>query len=294
MHDADGIPICVPPDPNPHAPSFEVPPGSVDTHSHIFGPVDTYEYIPGRGYTPPDASIDAYHQMHAALGIDRGVLTQPSVYGTDNRAQLDAVQAMPERTRVVVAVDLSVTDDELAALDAAGARGVRLNLANKGGMPIALEDIATMADRVVDLGWHLEFLLHGEDFLELRPYLTELSTDLVFGHMAYMPVDPGVDHPGFQSLLDLVREGRTWVKLSAPNRLSKQERPPYADVDPLGRAFVETMPQRMLWATDWPHPDRFGFQPNDGDLLEQLAAWAPDPDVRRTILVDNPVALYRF
>jgi 2-pyrone-4,6-dicarboxylate lactonase len=290
----DEIPVCSPPDRNPRKATLEVPPGSVDCHTHVFGPVERYPYSPNRGYTPPDSSLEQMLHMHAMLGIERVVLTQPSVYGIDNAAILEAMTRIPDRARAVVALDTSVTDDELARLEALGARGVRLNLDNKGGMPMALRDVRRMADRIKDLGWHYEFLIKGEEFDELEDLLRSLPIPISIGHMAYMPHDPGIDYPPFQRLLNLIKEGNTWMKLSAPNRISATDLPPYDDVVPMGRAFVETMPERMLWGTDWPHPNKFGEQPNDADLLEQLALWAPDPAIRKRILVDNPETLYRF
>lgn len=288
------IPVCRPPDRNPRKATLEVPAGAVDCHTHVFGPTDRYPYSSNRGYTPPDSSLQQMLHMHAMLGIDRVVFTQPSVYGTDNTAMLDAMAQIPDRARAIVAVDMSVTDAELERLNAVGVRGIRLNLDNKGGMPIAMSDVSRLADRIKNLGWHLEFLIKGEAFDELEPLLRSLVVPISIGHMAYMPHDPGVDYPPFQRLLNLVREGNVWIKLSAPNRISATDLPPYDDVVPMARAFVEAMPERMLWATDWPHPNKFGDQPNDADLLEQLALWVPEPALRKRILVDNPETLYRF
>lgn len=232
--------------------------------------------------------------MHRQLGIERVVFVQPSVYGTDNSAILDAMAQIPQRARAVVALDLRVSDAELERLDRLGVRGVRLNLDNLGGMPIALDDVPRLAARIRELGWHLEFLFPGEDLPALEPLLRRLPVPICIAHMAYMPVAAGLDALPVQRLLALLREGNLWLKLSAPNRLSATPLPPYDDVLPLARALVETRPDRLMWGSDWPHPNRFDAQPNDADLLDVLADWAPDPELRRRILVDNPVAFYRF
>jgi predicted TIM-barrel fold metal-dependent hydrolase len=232
--------------------------------------------------------------MHEMLGIERVVFTQPSVYGTDNSAILDAAAEIPERSRAVVAVDGEVTDDELEKLHARGARGIRLNLDNIGGMPVELDQVPALAKRIAAMGWHVEFLFAGHELPGLLPLLRSLDAPLSIGHFGYMPAAEGIDFPPFQALLDLVREGNTWVKLSAPNRLGVGELPPWPEVVPMAEALIEAGPDRMLWATDWPHPNKFGDQPNDADLLEQLELWAPEEEMRRRILVDNPSKLYGF
>lgn len=286
------IPECQPPDRNTRRSQLELPPGSVDCHTHIFD--SGYPLSPSRGYTPPDSTLDDMLAMHAQLGIERVVFTQPSVYGTDNSAILDAMAEIPDRARAVVAVPTSVGDDELADLDRRGAKGVRLNLDNVGGMSLTLDDVPTLAGRISELGWHVEFLFAGKDLPGLLPLLRSLPAPVSIGHFGYMPAAEGVGHPPFQALLELVREGNTWVKLSAPNRLGVGDLPPWPAVVPMAHALIEANPDRMLWGTDWPHPNKFGDQPNDADLIEQMELWAPDPGMRRRILVDNPAELYGF
>lgn len=286
------IPTCLPPVRDTRKAALAVPPGSVDCHTHVF--VSGYPLSPNRGYNPPDSTLDDMLAMHGRLGIERVVFTQPSVYGTDNSAILDAMAEIPDRARAVVALDMSVTDDELAGLDRTGVRGVRLNLDNKGGMPIDLDDVPRMADRIGELGWHLEFLFAGPDFDDLVGLFRSVRVPISIGHFGYMPATEGVDFPPFQGLLRLVAEGNTWIKLSGPNRLGVGDLPPWPEVVPMAQALIEANPDRMLWATDWPHPNKYEVQPNDADLLEQLELWAPDPDMRRRILVENPAELYRF
>jgi predicted TIM-barrel fold metal-dependent hydrolase len=264
----------------------------VDCHTHVF--VDGYPLIANRGYNPPQSTLDDMLAMHAKLGIERVVFTQPSVYGTDNSAILDAAGQIPDRARVVVAVAADVTDHQLGELHSRGARGVRLNLDNVGGMPVELDQVPALAKRIAAMGWHVEFLFAGDELPGLLPLLRSLDAPVSIGHFGYMPALLGIDHPPFRALLDLVRGGNTWVKLSGPNRLGVGDLPPWPEVVPMARALIEANPDRMLWATDWPHPNKFGDQPNDADLLEQLELWAPDEGMRRRILVDNPSALYGF
>jgi 2-pyrone-4,6-dicarboxylate lactonase len=268
------------------------PPGATDCHTHIFE--SRFPMIPNRGYTPPDSTLTDMLAMHAQIGIERVVFTQPSIYGIDNSAILSAMDQIPHRARAVVAIDLSLSDGDLAELDRRGVRGVRLSLDNVGGMPVELDEIPTLAARIAELDWHIEFLFAGQDFPELLPMLRSVKVPISIGHFGYMPAAEGVSYPPFQALVDLIREGNTWMKLSGPNRLGVGDLPPWDEVVPLAHALIEANPARMLWATDWPHPNKFGDMPNDADLLEQLALWAPDLALRNRILVDNPATLYRF
>lgn len=286
------IPVSNPPDRETRRPKLIVPAGATDCHVHVFGPSDRYSYSAERGYTPPDSTVDDLRFMHAQLGIDRVVLTQPSVYGTDNSAILDAAATMPDRARAIVAVPPNVSDADLAALDAAGTRGIRLNFDNKGGMPMPLEAVPLIAERIADLGWHIEFLFPGAAIVDLAGLLSALPVPASVAHFAYMPLD--VSYPPFQLLLDLVAEGKLWVKLSAPNRVSATDLPPYDDVAPLADALIEANPDVMLWATDWPHPNKYGDMPNDADLLDAFGEWVTDAELRNKILVDNPARLYGF
>lgn len=286
------IPVCSPPVRETRRANLAVPAGSVDCHTHVF--IDGYPLMANRGYTPPESTLADMLAMHGKLGIDRVVFTQPSVYGTDNSAVLDAADHIHERARAVVAVAGDVTDEQLEELHSRGARGIRLNLDNVGGMPVELDQVPALAKRIDALGWHVEFLFAGDELPGLLPLLRSLDAPISIGHFGYMPANRGVDNPPFRALLDLVREGNTWVKLSGPNRLGVGDLPPWPTVVPMAQALIEANPERMLWATDWPHPNKFGDQPNDADLLEQLELWAPDEDVRNRILVDNPSALYGF
>jgi predicted TIM-barrel fold metal-dependent hydrolase len=231
-------------------------------------------------------------------GFDRVVFTQPSVYGIDNSAILDAMKALnaatPNRARAVVALGLDVTDSELAELDRIGVRGVRLNTDNKGGMPLEMADIPRLADRIAELGWHLEFLFPGSHIIDLMPVFTTLTIPMSIGHFAYQPATAGVAAPGFQALLELMKAGNTWMKISGANRVSATDLPPYDDVAPMAHALIDAAPDRIMWGTDWPHPNKYEVNPNDGDLVDAFGGWVTDESMRRRILVDAPATFYRF
>lgn len=287
---------CIPPDRNPRRPRVRLPPGSIDTHVHVFE--SRYPLSPARGYTPPDSTLADLKHLHATLCIERVVFTQPSVYGTDNSAILDGMRALnaekPNRARSVVAVDMEITEEELANLDAAGARGVRLNTDNRGGMPVTLDDIPELAALIRPFGWHLEFLFPGKDILELMPVFRALQVPMSIAHFAYQSATAGVRAPGFQALLELARRGNTWIKISGANRVSATDLPPYDDVKPMADALIEAAPQRLMWGTDWPHPNKYEVNPNDGDLVDAFGDWVSDTAMRRKIMVDTPAAFYRF
>ncbi len=282
---------CPPADARPRAPRFRLPAGAWDTHAHVFGPESKYPYSPARGYTPPDATLEEYDALHRILGVARGVLTQPSVYGTDNSAMLDAMARAEGRLRGVAAVDAQATEQTLASLHEAGVRGLRVNLADAGGNPFgSFAQVRAMAERVKDMGWHVEFLIHVHEFADLYETFADFPVDCVFGHMGYVPTRAGTGALG--EFLDLLKSGRAWVKLTGAYRITGLTQTPYTDVDATARAIVEAAPARVVWGTDWPHPRCPVPVPNDGDLADQLLDWAPDEDVRRAILVDNPRALY--
>ena len=268
-----------------------------DTHAHVFGPQQRYPYNPNRAYTPADAPLEAWFALHAKLGIARGVLVQPSVYGTDNRAILDAVALHPGRLRAVVALGASVSDAELERLHAAGARGVRVNLADKGGNPFASPaELERIAARIAPLGWHVEVLAHVNEMDEWNDVLARLPLDVVFGHYGYMPAALGADHPAFRAFLALLEGGRWWVKLTAPYRLTARSALPFDDVEPFARALAAARPDRLLWGTDWPHPyiRTRAQSPDDEGMFAQLMRWIPDPALQRRMLADNPARLYGF
>tara|TARA_Y100001934_G_scaffold8656_1_gene11746 strand:- start:234 stop:1118 length:885 start_codon:yes stop_codon:yes gene_type:complete len=292
----DIIKDCIAPDRNPRKPDIELPKGSVDTHVHIFD--QKYKLSPGRGYNPPDSTLADLDHLHEVLGIDRVVFTQPSVYGTDNSAILDGMMSRNDKVantaRAVVAVDGDVKESELEKFESLGVRGIRLNTDNKGGMPVDMRDIGELAEKIKDFGWHFEFLFPGKDILELMPTFKSLSIPMSIGHFAYQPATSGIDALGFQALLELVKDGNTWIKISGANRVSETDLPPYDDVKPMAQKLIDAAPERIMWGTDWPHPNKYEVNPNDGDLVNAFGEWVQDEAMRQKIMADNPREFYRF
>ena len=293
----DAAPMCAPPDPAPRAPKSAFPHLACDCHAHICGPQATYGYIPERIYTPPDALLPPYRHLLKALGCERAVLVQPSFHGTDNRAMVAALREAGGAFRGVAVLADDASERDIAALHEAGVRGARLNIVDvksgKGELP--LDRITRLAERIQPFGWHIEFLMHVDEFPELDRMLARLPVACVFGHLGYVRADKGIDTPGFQALLRLLRAGLAWVKLTGPYRISTGPLP-HADTNPFAHALVETAPDRLVWGSDWPHVKTEWTipMPNDGALADLLEAWVPDASVRRRVLVDNPARLYGF
>jgi predicted TIM-barrel fold metal-dependent hydrolase len=291
-----GAPSCAPPDFNPRKPKLQLPALACDCHAHILGPAARYAYSPARVYTPPDCLLADYRHMLKTLGVERGVLIQPSAYGTDNTAMLDAMKSDPARLRGVAVVGEDIADGELKRLHEAGVRGVRVNIVDvKDRKPgtLPLESLNRLARRVKPLGWHMEFLMHVDEFTDLDRTFADFPVDIVLGHLGYMRTDKGIAAPGFQALLRLVKSGRCWVKLTGPMRISTTTLP-YADVTPFAHALTAANPNRIVWGTDWPHVIIKGPMPNDGDLADLLSDWVPDAGLRAQVLVKNPARLYGF
>ena len=282
---------CLAPDPKPRPPRFVMPAHACDCHAHVLGPPDKYPYVANRSYTPPTALLEDYQALHRVLGIERAVIVQPSVHGTDNAVTLDGIAGYGPNARGVAVVDSDVSDDELQRLHDGGIRGVRLNLLFGGG--VGLHALEPLAQRIAPMGWHVQLLLDARDLVELAPRLAKAGVPLVVDHMGHMKTAHGINHPGFQALLGLVGDGICWVKLSGNYRISS-DGPPYHDAIVFARALIEAAPQHMVWGTDWPHPALKEFMPNDGDLLDALDDYAPEAELKRAILVDNPAQLYGF
>lgn len=274
------------PDPEPRPPVFAVPAGACDCHAHIYG---TYPYRERPRYEPAPVGAPEYRTMLKALGLSRAVVVQPDIYN-DNAATLDAVAASGGAWRGIARLDPTVSDTDLVRLHAGGIRGVRLD-GRKG--EIALEQAAAFAPRLAPLGWHLQFHLMARDLPSWAARLTGIGLPVVLDHFARIDSAAGVRQPGFLSLLDILATGTVWVKLSAPNRFADAELP-YPSLRPFAHALIEARPDRLLWGSDWPHVSFAGKMPNDGDLLDLLAVWAPDRAARDAILVANPQRLYGF
>ena len=203
-------------------------------------------------------------------------------------------EKVANKARGVCAIKMDASEASLQELHDQGIRGVRLNLDNKGGMPLELTEISKLEDKIKGFGWHLEYLFPGKDIVELEPVLSNASVPVSIGHFAYQPATAGINADGFKTLLRLVKDGNTWIKISGANRVSETDLPPYDDVLPMARALVEANPDNVMWGTDWPHPNKYEVNPNDGDLVNWFGEWITDDAMRKRIMVDNSEAFYDF
>jgi len=279
--------------PNPSKPAFQVPAGAVDAHCHVFGPAAQFPFAPERKYTPCDASKDQLFALRDHLGFSRNVVVQATCHGNDNRALVDALLHSQGRARGVASVSRDVTDDVLRAMHAAGVRGVRFNFVKRLVDFTPKEVLLEIAGRIAPLGWHVVVYFEAQDLPELWDFFTTLPTDVVVDHMGRPDVTRPVDGPEFELFVRLLREHpNVWSKVSCPERLSKSGPPAYDDVVPFARRIVEAFPDRVLWGTDWPHPNLKGHMPDDGKLVDFLPKIAVTPELQRRLLVDNPMRLY--
>jgi len=279
--------------PNPSKPTFQAPAGAVDAHCHVFGPAAQFPFAPERKYTPCDASKDQLFALRDHLGFSRNVIVQATCHGADNRAMADACLASQGRARGVATVRRTVTDAELKALHAAGVRGVRFNFLKRLVDFTPKEFLMEIAGRIAPLGWHVVVYFEAQDLPELWDFFTTLPTTVVVDHMGRPDVAKPVDGPEFGLFLKLMREHpNVWSKVSCPERLSKSGPPGYDDVVPFARRIVESFPDRVLWGTDWPHPNLKGHMPDDGKLVDFIPRIATTAELQRKLLVDNPMRLY--
>jgi predicted TIM-barrel fold metal-dependent hydrolase len=287
--------------------NFSVPAGACDCHTHVFCDPTRYALWPRRTYTPEPASVAEMHALHRALHMDRVVIVQPSIYGTDNRCTLDSMRELGARARAIAVIGDETTDAQLDAMDRAGVRGIRLNLETFGQTdPAAVRRrFENAVERVKSRKWHIQIYTRLSVIEGLRAQIESAGMPIVVDHFGGARASLGVDQPAFKTLVDLLRGGSTYVKISGAYRSS--ERPPdYADAAPLAKALIAANPDRILWGTDWPHPNSAPpagqaidvvtplLQVDDGRLLNQLVMWAPDEGVRKAILVGNPARLYGF
>jgi 2-pyrone-4,6-dicarboxylate lactonase len=285
---------------NPSKPRFRLPPGAVDAHCHVFGPGAQFPYAPERKYTPCDASREQLYALRDHLGLARNVVVQATCHGADNSAMADALRHAQGRARGVATVRRSVSDAELQALHAAGVRGVRFNFLKRLVDFTPKDELLEIARRIAPLGWHVVVYFEAADLPELWDFFTSLPTAVVVDHMGRPDVTKPVDGPEFGLFLRLLAEHpNVWSKVSCPERLSVSgppalggERAPYRDVVPFARRIVEAFPDRVLWGTDWPHPNLKGHMPDDGLLVDFIPQIAVSAEMQRKLLVDNPMRLY--
>jgi predicted TIM-barrel fold metal-dependent hydrolase len=289
---------CPPPDRDPRPPRTRLPPGACDTHAHICGPATAFPYANERIYTPPDSTLEDYLHLLATLCVERAVLVQPSVYGTDNRALLDALSRHRSGLRGVAVVKPDIDVSELRALNDAGIRGVRFNLVDHTGeRNVVPENIITaLARMIAPLGWHIEFLVNLDEAPRFAEQISGLPVDVVVGHLGYPKSGAGSwsSAASLDNFLRLFETGRCWIKLTGPYRISTAPDLPYADVTPLAHRLTRVNPERLIWGTDWPHVMNKKPMPNDGALTDLIADWLPDAALRERVLVANPAALYGF
>jgi 2-pyrone-4,6-dicarboxylate lactonase len=283
-----------PPHASPHKPSAFVPPANAcDSHCHIFGPGDRFPYAADRAYTPPDSGLEDFERLQATLGLSRAVFVQASCHGTDNAAMVDAIERGNGRYAGVAMIDESFTDMQIGALHDAGVRGTRFNfVAHLGGAP-EMTEFWRIVYRVKKFGWHIVLHFDAKDLGNYADLLDQMPVPYVIDHMARVDASAGLQQEPFQQLLGLMRDERCWVKISGAERLTADGPPPYDDVAPYAQALIAAAPDRVLWGTDWPHPN-VRHMPDDGDLIDLLATFAPDEATRHRILVTNPERLYDF
>ncbi len=287
--------VCYPPDPNPRTPRFKTPPGTWDTHFHVFGPPEKFPYSPKRVYTPPAAPIEHYLAMAEIVGLHRGVCVTPMAHGTDNRATLDAIARSGGRLLGMAKVDDSFDAAALAALHEGGIRGVRFNMIAESGGAIDLGLFARTAERIHGLGWCLCLHLMPPGLEAHADWLAKLEIPTVIDHMARVPYEQGLEQRPFQILLELARLDHIWVKISGADR-QRARGFPETDTLPFAHALTEVAVDRLIWGTDWPHGNIFkpNCIPNDGDLIDFLPRLMPDAVTRKKVLVDNPARLFGY
>ena len=285
---------------NPSKPRLQLPAGAVDAHCHVFGPGAQFPYAPERKYTPCDASKEQLFALRDRLGFARNVVVQATCHGADNSAMLDALAHSNGKARGVATVGRNITDDQLQSMHAAGVRGVRFNFVKRLVDFTPKDELADIAGRIAKFGWHVVIYFEAPDLPELWDFFTALPTDVVVDHMGRPDVTKPIDGPEFALFLKFMREHpNLWCKVSCPERLSVSgppalngERNAYRDVVPFARRVVEEFPDRVLWGTDWPHPNLKNHMPDDGLLVDFIPHIAMTPELQRTLLVDNPMRLY--
>lgn len=286
--DADWIPFH----PNPSKPDFVLPKGAVDAHCHVFGPAADFPFAPERKYTPCDAGKDKLYELRDFLGFERNVIVQATCHGKDNRAMLDACRSVGDRARGVASVGAEITYGELREMHDAGARGVRFNFVKRLVDATPKDVFLSIADKIKGFGWHIVVYFEAQDLEELAPFLRQLPTTVVVDHMGRPDVTKGVDHPDFERFVDLMAQNENiWTKVTCPERLTVAG-PPYDDVVDYAARIVDLFPDRVLWGTDWPHPNMKSHMPDDGALVDYIPKIASTSEQQRKLLVENPMRLY--
>jgi 2-pyrone-4,6-dicarboxylate lactonase len=287
--DADWLPYH----PSPSKPKFRLPSGAVDAHCHVFGPGEIFPYAPERKYTPCDAGKEQLWTLRDFLGFERNVIVQATCHGADNRALVDALQDAKGRARGVATVRRDISRAQLDDLHAAGVRGVRFNFVKRLVDALPFDSLGEIAEKIQPLGWHIVIYFEAAELPELYDFFTALPGIVVVDHMGRPDVTRKVDGPEFELFVKLLGEHPNfWSKVSCPERLSLRGPPDYADVVPFARRIVEAFPDRVLWGTDWPHPNLKSHMPDDGQLVDYIPQIAVTTELQQKLLVDNPMRLY--
>lgn len=271
-------------------PSFTLPPLTCDAHCHVFGPAAKFPFAPSRTYTPADAPKEALRALHDQLGISRAVIVQASCHGTDNAAMLDCLRSDPQRYRGVAIVDETFTDAQYRDMHEAGVRGVRFNFMPHLGASADLGVVHHVVERIKDLGWHVVLHLHSTVISPMTPAIQKLPLPFVIDHMGRVPAKDGIDQAPFKALLELVKNERCWIKVCGSERISM---PPYTEAVPFAAALVKAGGARVLWGTDFPHPNA-SHEADETELVDLVPQFAPDAGDRQRFLIDNPARLYGF
>ncbi len=277
----------------PSKPALKLPRGACDAHFHIMGPGSRFPYAADRKLTPTDAPKEALFALHDFLGIDRGVIVHTAAHGTDNSVTEDALAAKGGAYRGVGLMPVTVADAELRRLDAAGFRGARFHYMQHLGAGTPIGDVIAFGKRLAAIGWHLQIHMAADRIAELAPAIRQSPVPVMIDHMGRVDAAPGLDQPAFQDLLRLMDDPNVWVKVSGCDRATRQG-PPYADAVPFARKLAAEFGDRVVWGTDWPHPNHSGPIPDDGGLVDLIADIAPTPQARQALLVDNPQRFYGF
>ncbi len=279
--------------PNPKKPDFKLPEGAVDAHCHVFGPSPEFPFAPERKYTPCNAGKAQLFALRDHLGFARNVIVQATCHGRDNRAMMDACRASNGMARGVASVGPEITGAELDQMHAAGVRGVRFNFVRRLVDATPKSVFLSIAEKIAPLGWHVVVYFEAADLEDLVPFLETLPTEIVVDHMGRPDINKGAQHADFKRFLDLMdRNSNIWSKVTCPERLSVSGPPDYADVVPFARSVTEAFPNRVLWGTDWPHPNMKSHMPDDGNLVDFIPKIAPTQALQQGLLVDNPMRLY--
>lgn len=286
--DADWLDWCA----NPSKPKFQLPKGAVDAHCHVFGPGDLFPFAPERKYTPCDASWAQLFALRDFLGFERNVIVQATCHGADNRALVDALQRSSGKARGVATVKRSVSDEELQALHVAGVRGVRFNFVKRLVDALPFDSLTEIAGRIAKLGWHIVIYFEADDLKEYFQFFTDLPTTVVVDHMGRPDVSKDAFGPDFDLFVKLLEYDNFWCKTTCPERLTKSGQPAYDDVVPFAKRIVEAFPGRVIWGTDWPHPNLKSHMPDDGHLVDFIPRIATTEALQEKLLVTNPMRLY--